>query len=150
MRELAEVESAKALMTEARDWSVMRWLREKKRVRKAADLANAALDRLNEQTKARWSAGLKAVYDEVRRDGKPGHHKAEKESSAADSEFRLFAMRVKEADEEAYRAHLDAEDTFDEAERKLSTSKARDGCRKAIASWDLHEKAIRKAEAGIK
>jgi len=44
---------------------------------------------------------------------------------------------------------MDAEATFDEAEKQLSTRLAREGCRKAIESWDLHEKAIRKAEALI-
>ena len=41
MRKLAEVEDAKALMTEPMGWSVVKWLSQKKRVRKAADLANA-------------------------------------------------------------------------------------------------------------
>jgi hypothetical protein len=57
-----------------------------------------------------------------------------------------FVRRVKEADDEAYRAHIEAERTFDEAERLLSTSLAREGCRKAILSWELHEKAIHRAE----
>jgi len=121
MEKLPEVEAAKALMTEAVAWSVMKWLREKKRVRKTADQANAALDQLNQAVKDRWPDGVKAVN----------------------------AQKVKEADDEALRAHLDAEATFDEAERLLSTSLAREGCRKAIQSWDLHEKAIRKAEALI-
>jgi hypothetical protein len=56
---------------------------------------------------------------------------------------------MKEADDLAYRARMDAEKTFDDAEKQLSTSLAREGCRKAIESWDLHEKAIRKAEAMI-
>ena len=56
-------------------------------------------------------------------------------------------MRVKEADDEAETARLDAEDTFDVAEKKLSASLAREGARKAIESWDLREAAIRKAEA---
>ena len=119
MEKLPEVETAKALMTEAVAWSVMKWLREKKRVRKTADQANAALDRLNAAVKDRWPDGVKAVN----------------------------AKKVKEADDEALRAHLDAEATFDEAEKLLSTRLAREGCRKAIQSWDLHEKAIRKAEA---
>ena len=64
-----------------------------------------------------------------------------------DSQFTGLAREVKEADERAYRAHMDAEATFDEAERKLSTRLAREGCQKAIQSWELHEKAIRKVEA---
>jgi hypothetical protein len=44
---------------------------------------------------------------------------------------------------------MDAEETFDKAEKQLSTALAREGCRKAILSWDLHEKAIHKAEGVI-
>jgi len=54
---------------------------------------------------------------------------------------------VKQADDEAENARLDAEETFDEAERQLSSSMARQGAEKAIDSWDRREKAIRKAEA---
>lgn len=38
------------------------------------------------------------------------------------------------------RAGMDAEETLDDAEKKLSTALARDGCRKAILAWDLQEK----------
>ncbi len=65
-------------------------------------------------------------------------------------EATLIAKKVKEADDEAYRARMDAEETFDQAEKQLSTSLAREGCRKAIHSWELHEKAIRKAESVIR
>lgn len=137
MRKLAEVEEAKALMTEAADWSVMKWLREKKRVRKTADRANDALDALNKEVKDTWSNELKAAYDQLRsKQGAP----------AGDPQIASFVKAVKQADDEAYRAHMDAEDTFDEAERQLSAAMAREGCRKAIHSWELHEKAIRKAE----
>ena len=61
----------------------------------------------------------------------------------------LIAKKLKESDDEAYRARMDAEETFDKAEKQLSTALAREGCRKAILSWDLHEKAIRKAEGVI-
>jgi len=44
---------------------------------------------------------------------------------------------------------MTAEETFDEAERQLSTRLAREGCEKAIRAWDLKEKAISKAEAII-
>ena len=140
MNKLPEVESAKTLMREAKDWSVVKWLREKKRVRKAADKANDALDALEKEVKATWSAELKLAYDELI---KPG------EASKTAPELRRLAQQVKEADEAAYRAHLDAEDTFDKAERILSTSMAREGTRKAVESWELHEAAIVKAEAGV-
>lgn len=66
-----------------------------------------------------------------------------------DPEAKLTAKKIKDADDEVYRSRMDAEKTFDEAEKRLSTSLAREGCRKAIHGWDLHEKAIRKAEAVI-
>ena len=77
MRKLTEVEDAKALMTEAMNWSVVRWLSQKKRVRKTADLANACLDRLDQEIKARWSDELKAAYSELggRTDGAQRQHK---------------------------------------------------------------------------
>ncbi len=65
MINLKEVESAKALMREAVNWSVMKWLAEKKKVRKAADVANALLDALDKETKSAWSNELKAAYDEI-------------------------------------------------------------------------------------
>jgi hypothetical protein len=43
----------------------MRWLREKKRVRKAADKANDALDALEQEIKRSWNAELTAAYDEL-------------------------------------------------------------------------------------
>lgn len=149
---IAEVETAKALMTEAMSWSVMKWLREKKRVRQAADRANAALDRLSESVKKRWNSGLKAAHEVLVAQMASGTSadRAKKQSlPMADPEATLIVRKVKEADDEAYRARMDAEKTFDDAERQLSTSLAREGCRKAIHGWELHEKAIRKAEAVI-
>ena len=149
---LAEVETAKELMTEAMSWSVMKWLREKKRVRQAADRANAALDRLSESVKTRWNSGLKAAYEVLVAQMASGTSadRAKKQAlPMADPEATLIVRKVKEADDEAYRARMDAEKTFDDAERQLSTSLAREGCRKAIQGWELHEKAIRKAEAVI-
>ena len=68
-------------------------------------------------------------------------------SLVIDPGLMLSTKKVKEADDAAYRARMDAEETFDQAEKQLSTRLAREGCRKAIQSWELHEKAIRKAEA---
>lgn len=149
MRKLAEVEDAKALMTEAMGWSVVRWLKEKKRVRKAADLANAALDRLDQEIKARWSDELKAAYKELGGNSGGAQRQHRQTSQVIDSQVKLLAKKLKESDDEAYRVRMDAEDTFDAAEKKLSTRLAREGSQKAIDSWDLHEQAIRKSEAAI-
>jgi hypothetical protein len=134
-------------MTEAMAWSVMKWLREKKTVRKTADLANAALDRLSESTKARWTEGLRAAYEALAAAGGSVAGKQKGAERAIDPDAQLIAKKVKEADDAAYRARMDAEGTFDEAEKQLSTAMAREGCRKAIHGWELHEKAIRQAEA---
>lgn len=75
-----------------------------------------------------------------------GHQKGQQRPQPANPQTRLLVEKVKEADDAARRARMDAEKTFDVAERELSTSLAREGCKKAIHSWELHEKAIRKAE----
>lgn len=145
MSRLPEVEDAKELMIEAMDWSVFTWLFQKSRVRKTADRANAALDKLKRAVKSRWSDEVKAAYQEVTA-------KARQQSSHAaveniNPEIKNFVKKMKEADDAARRARAEAEETFDEAERQLNTDLAREGCRKAIQQWELDEKAIRRAEA---
>ncbi len=149
MLNLREVEEAKALMNEAVRWSVMRWLAEKKRVRRAADLANDTLDAFEKEVKTGWSDDLKAAYEELAASEKPQPTTTEKKVKI-DSEVRVTAIRIKQADEEAYKAHMDAEDTFDVAEKRLSTAMAREGTQKAILSWDLHEKAIMMAQEMVR
>jgi len=148
MRGLPEVDEAKALMLEAMEWSVFKWLFEKRRVRETADQANAALDDLNRVVKARWRSDMKAAYQELlAKTGVGSRRQAEPAPQNIDPEVRVLAKRIKDADEAAHRARMDAENTFDEAEKQLNTGMAREGCQKAIRSWELHEKAIRAAEA---
>jgi hypothetical protein len=147
MEKLPEVEAAKAIMNEAMTWSVMKWLREKKRVRQTADRANAALDRLSQTVKGCWSGSIRDAYKAlVAEEALPGR----KQPPSIDPPAMILARKIKDADDEVYRSRMDAEITFDEAERQLSTSLAREGCRKALHGWDLHEKTIRKAEAMIR
>jgi hypothetical protein len=148
MKTLPEVETAKQLMNEATTWSVMRWLREKKRVRKTADRANAALDRVSEELRQRWPGDIKAAHQTLgtnssrsNANGRPGQKTPVKDST----EF-VVARKLKDSEDEAYRARMAAEKTFDDAEKRLSTSLAREGCQKAILSWELHERAIRESE----
>ncbi len=138
MQKLTEVEEAKAVMLEAIDWSVIKWLREKKRVRKMADRANAALDATIEKMKAQWEKDMRAAYDQL---GGPT------KDATASPDIALTARKYKHAEDEARQARQVAEDMFDEAEKQLSTSLAREGCRKAIRSWELHEHVIKLAEA---
>lgn len=150
MKSIKEVEFAKAIMNEAVDWSVFKWLWEKSTVREIADNANAALDRLNRRVKARWSAEHKEAYHMLSETGRSRSEHGEKgckeNGKAIDPEIMRVVKHVKELDDKAHSARMDAEKTFDEAERQLSTSLAREGCRKAIHSWNLHQKAIRQAE----
>lgn len=141
MRTIPEVEHAKSLMTEAQRWSLWRWLLEKKTVRRAADDANAALAAEEAGVKARWSPDLRKAYAalQARDSGKKSRHQIQ-------PEILQVVASVKRADEEAETVRLDAEATFDEADKRLSTSLAREGTGKAIRAWVLREKAIRKAE----
>ena len=149
MKKLSEVEAAKTLMIEATGWSLFRWLFEKRRVRETADRANAALDKLNKAVKSRWNGDVKAAYNELT--PKAGNwamrRTRELVSEITDPRIRLYARKVKQADDAARRARIAAEETFDEAERRLNTALAREGCQKAIHQWELDEKAIRVAQA---
>jgi hypothetical protein len=154
MRKLPAVEAARAIMTEGMEWGVWKWLLEKKRVRQIADEARAALDELEKKVKATWSDEHKIAYNQLvdqddnpKRARKQARDKKKEEAQNADPRIMAAVKRVKEADDEAYNAHEDAEDVFAEAERKMSTSGAREGARMALVAYDRHEEAIRKAEA---
>jgi hypothetical protein len=142
MRKLFEVEEAKAIMTGGIDWSVLKWLREKKTVRKMADRANAVLDATILELKNAWDKPLQIAYEDL----SIGKDKNPKSSP----ELLAEAKKLKRAADEARQARDDAENTFDEAEKRLSTTMAREGARKAIRSWELHEHLIRLSEAAIR
>jgi hypothetical protein len=61
--------------------------------------------------------------------------------------MKAFAARLKEADDEAFQLRMTAEETFDEAERRLSAALARKGSEQAIEAYEMREKFIRRAEA---
>jgi hypothetical protein len=154
MRKLPAVEAARAIMTEGTEWGVWTWLMEKKRVRESADRARAALDELEMKVKSTWDDGLKIAYNQLvseNDDNKPARHKGkvakQQEAAKLDPKLLTAVKRVKEADDDAYNAHEHAEEVFAEAEKRMSTSGAREGARKALVAYDLHEAAIRKAEA---
>lgn len=147
MLNLKDVEDAKALMREAVNWSVVHWLAEKKRVRRAADRANAVLDTLHHELQSSWSEELKAAYDALQ--SNPPGRKTSQESNHSSAATKQLAKQLKQSYDTAYHARMDAEDTFDLAERKLSTALAREGTRKAILSWELYENAIAKSRAAV-
>ena len=152
MRKLPEVEEARSVMAQGMEWGVWKWLMEKKRVRQIADRATDALNAAEMKVKQTWSEELKQAYDALvdqefsksKRKGKNG------DFNGIDPEALDVARQVKAADDEAETCRLDAEDTFDEAERRMSTELARQGAKKALETYDLHEKAIRKAESAAR
>ena len=157
MKKLPEVEAARAIMKEGMDWGVWKWLTEKKRVREIADEARAALDDLELKVKSSWPDEYKLAYNDVVSDEGPAKRprkgarnaKGGKTAAAvkADPKIVTAVKAVADADDEAYNAHEDAEEMFAEAERKMSTSGAREGARMALVAYDKHEAAIKKAEA---
>jgi hypothetical protein len=152
MRKLSAVENARAIMTEGVEWGVWKWMLEKKRVRETADEARAALDELEKKVKASWSDELKRAYNQLlsengngkrtRKNGAAG----KKTNSQIDRQVVDAVRQVMQADDEAYDAHETAEEVFAEAEQRMSTNLAREGERKALVAYDLHETAIRQAE----
>jgi len=144
---LPQVEEAKHLMTEAMEWSVFSWLFQKSRVREAADRANVALDRLSQSVKNSWSAEVKAAYSELMVEATGQRRKTQSVKPSVDSDLQELLRKVRKADDAAHRARMTAEETFEVAERQLNTDLARKGCRQAIHSWELYERAIRRAEA---
>ena len=134
MHKLGPVEEAKALFQEAKDWGVWRWLTEKKRARQTADAAWEAFDECEKKVKASWSSELRDAYRHVNADG-------------VDPEMKEAIQELKAFDKEAHKARMDAEAQFDEADRRLSTSMACDGCRMALDAWEMREKYVRKMES---
>jgi hypothetical protein len=155
MRKLPAVEEAREVMTQGMKWGVLKWLMEKKRVRQIADRATDALNESEMKVKAAWSEEFKAAYDVLLdKEAKPKRTRTRSNSKAnsrtIDPEILATVRDIKKADDEAEEKRLDAEDTFEQAERSMSTSGAREGARKALETYDLHEKAIRKAEAVLR
>ena len=148
MDKLEAVENARNLMLEAREWPVWTWLTEKSRLRDAAKQADGAFDELEKKIKQSWSEELKRAYRELE-DADPDHeHSKELDQSIEISpEIRALAKEIKIAHDAANQARVRAEETFAVAESRLNISMALDGTAQAIESWDLKEKAIRKAEA---
>ncbi len=143
MHKLAPVEGAKALFLEAKDWSVWRWLTEKKRARCTADAAWEALEACEGKVKAGWPEEWQQAYLDLSANG----HRRPRRHVALDPELKSALERLAEADEEARQARDAAEAQFDEADRRMSSSMACEGAQMALDAWELREKFIRKAEA---
>ena len=150
MRKLEAVEDARAIMTQGLKWGVFKWMMEKPKVRKIADRATEALNDAEDKVKAAWSDDLKRAYNHLATQAASNGKTASKDGSTFDPEVLETARKVFDADEETETMRLGAEDTFAEGERKLSVALAREGAQKALATYDLHQKAIRKAEAAAR
>jgi hypothetical protein len=155
MHKLAAVEEAKTMFEEGREWGVWRWLVEKRRARATADAAWEAFDEYEKKVKDSWSDDLKKADRELAAmaaangdaRARRSYEKAKEQARGVDPALKLALQKLKAADEEAYKARMAAEDKFDEADRRLSTSMAREGAQLAIDAWVMREKFIRKMEA---
>ena len=143
MRKRDTVEEAKALLNQGKEWGTFRWLTEKKRVRAAADAAWADLEEVEKSIKASWSDDLRKAYRELQSASK----KNIEEAKDVDPELKQFAAKLKQEDDEAFQARMTAEETFDEAERRMSPALARRGSEEAIEAYEMRERFIRRAEA---
>jgi len=159
MRKLTQVEDAKTLLEVAKNWGVWKWLTEKKRVRQTADIAWEAFDELDKEIQGGWNADLHKAYAEltteaeVAEGGAPAkrrYEKAKKDAAGIDSKVKATAQKLKEAYDEAWRVRMEAERMFDDAERRLSTSMAREASQVAIDAYNLREKAVRKADTAAR
>src|SRR5258708_13096110 len=114
MHKLTPVEDAKTLFNEAKDWSVWRWLIEKKKARTTADAAWQALEACEEKVKAGWREEWLQAY---------GHPKSRRHAEL-DPEVKEALERLYQDDEEARQTRDPAEAQFDHADRPLSTRMA--------------------------
>jgi hypothetical protein len=133
------------------DWSILRWLAEKRRVRGVADRGTAALDAEERRIKSTWPEDLSSAYAALcpPADGDP-YAAAEHEFMLQQAEnihpgVRAAAQRVKDADDIAYRARMAAEQMFDDAERRMSAALARRGAELAIEAYDVRYTALAEA-----
>ncbi len=159
MRKLPQVEAARSLLEEAKDWGVWKWLTDKQTVRDTADKAWEAFDELEKEVKSGWSDDLRKAYAELEAEagvaegGAPAkrkYEKARKDAAGVDEKTKAAAKKLKEADDEAYRLRMEAERMFVEAEKRMSTSMAREASQVAIDAYNLREKAMRKAETAAR
>jgi hypothetical protein len=155
MQKIPAVEEARELFQVARNWAVWRWLFEKKKARRTADAAVEAFDEVEKKVKAGWTEDMRKAYREAEAEAavdgnarsRHRYEKAQQEARDVPEELKMAVRRVKEADDRAYEARMDAERIFEEAEKQLSAALSRQGAERALESWDLREKAIRRAEA---
>jgi len=137
MHKLDPVEEAKSLFSEAKNWSVWRWLIEKKRARTTADTAWEALEACEERVKAGWHEEWREAY---------GHPRS-KNFAALPADVKTALETLHKNDRAAQQARDAAEAQFDEADRRMSTKMACIGAQMAIDAWELRDRVIREAEA---
>jgi hypothetical protein len=134
MQKLPAVEEAKALFEQAKDWGVWQWLSRKRQARQTADAAWEALEACEHKVIAGWGEPLRKAW-------------GSRSAKSGNSDLHRTIQRLKQADEEANNARLAAEAQFDEADRRMSASMAREGSQMAIDAWAMREKLIRRMEA---
>ena len=142
MPNLSAVLEARAIFNEALTWSVMKWLSEKKKVRKIADAANATLDNAEKELRRRWDPSIEEAYKTLQ-------DRSSHLDTPSGEAFRL-ARAIKQAHDKAIELRAEAEAMFSKAEERLSVATAREACHKALEGWRFHEEAVGLSEkAGL-
>src|SRR5215468_230755 len=96
MEKLIPVEEAKALFTEAQDWSLWRWLKDKKKARAAGNAATEAFDTLDKKIKDSWAEDLKKAYRELEAEAAAdGNAKSRRQYEKAKEEARDIDAKIK-------------------------------------------------------
>ena len=143
MHKLAAVEDAKSLFNEAKNWSLWRWLFEKRRARTTADAAWAALEACEEKVKSGWAEEWQQAYLDLSTNGR----RKSRRHAGLDPELKAALESLHEADEIGPSGPRRGGSPVRRGRPPPEHRMACEGAQMALDAWELREKFIRKAEA---
>jgi chromosome segregation ATPase len=141
---LRAVIEAKRLLEETKQWWPWSWAADlnKIKLRSAIETATKALEREVEKAKNSWSREMQRAYREL-----TVAESRRASTSNIDPEIKRAARKLKDAEDELNLATVQAQKTFDEAERELNPSKAREGALQTAKAIEKHETVLSIANA---
>lgn len=144
---LRAVVEAKRLLEETQQWWPWTWASDlnKIKLRSAIETATNALEREVQKAKHSWSREMQTAYRELR--VAPSQRAL---ASIIDPIIKRAARKLKTAEDELNQATLKAHNIFDEAEKELNPSKARDGALQTAKAIEQHETVLSLANAARK
>jgi hypothetical protein len=144
---LHAVIEAKRLLDETQQWWPWSWASDlnKIKLRSAIETATRALELEVEKAKNSWSREMQRAYRELTI---PESRRVSTRN--INPEVKRTARKLKDAEDELNQATLQAQKTFDEAERELNPSKAREGALQTAKAIAQHEFVLSIANAARK